>query len=140
ALKDNQELQGEVLDAMMPKDTGFFRDWKPFEHFRNTVLPNAVNARRAKRTFRVLSAGSSTGQEAYSAAIAIRENEEFKGWNVEVVGIDLSRTAIDAADRASYSQFDIQRGLPVKTLMRHFTKQNGAWTLGDNIRAIAHFK
>src|SRR5205814_2255950 len=76
----------------------------------------------------------------YSLAMAIRQTDAFKGWNVEVVGIDLSRTAVDAADRASYSQFDVQRGLPVANLMRHFSKQNGAWMLGDHVRAIAHFK
>ncbi len=77
----DQGLQSAVIDAMMAKDTGFFRDWKPFVHFRTVVLPNIRVARGAKTLFRVLSAGASTGQEAYSIALAALEAaSSFPDW------------------------------------------------------------
>jgi chemotaxis protein methyltransferase CheR len=141
ALPKDAELAGEVIDAMMAKDTGFFRDWKPFVHFRDVVLPNVLAARGAGRSLRILSAGASTGQEAYSLAIAIRENARFRDWHVEVVGIDLSPSAILAAERAHYSQFDVQRGLPIQALMRYFAKTpEGLWALDEPTRRMVRFK
>ena len=130
-------LQTTVVDAMMAKDTGFFRDWKPFVHFRTVVLPNIRVSRGMKARFRVLSAGVSTGQEAHSIAMTIRDvSSSFPGWQVEVVGIDISATAIAAAGKGIYSQFDVQRGLPVRTLLQYFTKQEDSWVLNEGVRGM----
>lgn len=134
-------IQTTVVDAMMAKDTAFFRDWKPFTHFRSVVLPNIRVSRGMKRSFRVLSAGVSTGQEAYSVAMSVRDlAASFSGWNIEVVGVDLSATALAAAAKGAYSQFDVQRGLPILRLLQHFTKKNDAWVLNDDIRGMVKFQ
>lgn len=133
--------QTAVVDAMMAKNAAFFRDWKPFTHFRSVVLPNIRVLRGMKRAFRVLSAGTSTGQEAYSVAMSVRDlASSFAGWNIEVIGIDISGTAITAATRGVYSQFDVQRGLPVLSLLRHFTKKDETWVLNDDIRGMVKFQ
>jgi chemotaxis protein methyltransferase CheR len=140
-LKDGDTtLQTAAIDAMMAKDTAFFRDWKPFTHFRNVVLPNLCVARGAKKTFRILCAGASTGQEAYSLAISIRDAKPFDGWATEVVGIDISASALATAARATYSQFDVQRGLPIRTLLQYFAKHDDAWALDDSLRAMVKFQ
>jgi chemotaxis protein methyltransferase CheR len=141
ALAGDAALQTAVIEAMMPKDTAFFRDWKPFEHFRTVVLPNLRVARGMKPHFRILSAGVSTGQEAHSIAMAIRDvAASFPGWSIDVVGIDLSSAAVAAASRGAYTQFDVQRGLPVRTLLQYFTKQDDSWLISDGIREMVKFQ
>lgn len=122
ALKTGEQALAEaVVEAMMAKDTGFFRDWKPFEHFRNRVLPNLLTARKTKHSFRILCAGVSTGQEAYSLAMILDGlGHALAGWQAEIVGIDLSPVALTVATAGLYSQFEVQRGLPVRTLLKHF--------------------
>ncbi len=135
------EMQADVIDAMMAKDTGFFRDWKPFEHFRTVVLPNLAVARGGKRAFRILSVGVSTGQEAYSLAMAILDaGRAFTGWQIEILGVDISASAIAAAARGGYSQFDVQRGLPIRTLLQHFNQHDDAWLVSDQVRAMVKFQ
>lgn len=134
-------LETAVIDAMMAKDTGFFRDWKPFMHFRTVVLPNIRVSRGMRAKFRILAAGVSTGQEAHSIAMTIKDvASSFPGWQIEVVGIDISASAIAAATRGSYSQFDVQRGLPIRTLLQHFTKHDDVWTISDNVRNMVKFQ
>jgi len=129
-------LQAATVDAMMVKDTAFFRDWKPFVHFRKVVLPNLAVARGLKRTFRILCAGVSTGQEAYSLAMCVRDAPGFENWNVEIAGLDLSASALKIADAACYSQFEIQRGLPIQTLLQHFTNEESFWRLNADVRSL----
>lgn len=134
-------LQASSVDAMMAKDTGFFRDWKPFVHLRTVVLPNLRVSRGMKASFRILSAGVSTGQEAYSVAMTIKDvSSSFPGWNVEVVGVDISAAAIVAATKGIYNQFEVQRGLPVRTLLQYFTKQDDSWSLSDQIKSMVKFQ
>lgn len=134
-------LQTAAVEAMMAKDTGFFRDWKPFVHFRTVVLPNIRVSRGMKASFRILSAGVSTGQEAYSVAMTIKDvSSSFPGWKVEVVGIDISASAIAAASLGAYNQFEVQRGLPVRTLLQHFTKRDETWVLNDAVRSMVKFQ
>lgn len=134
-------LQASAVDAMMAKDTAFFRDWKPFVHFSKVVLPNLLTARRERKQFRVLCAGVSTGQEAYSIAMGIRElAQQFSGWRAEIVGVDLSTSAITSAVNAHYTQFDVQRGLPIKALLRNFTKDEGGWQLNSGVREMVKFQ
>lgn len=134
-------LQTAAVEAMMAKDTGFFRDWKPFVHFRTVVLPNIRVSRGMKTSFRILSAGVSTGQEAHSVAMTIRDvSSSFPGWKVEVVGIDISAGAIATAAKGAYNQFEVQRGLPVRTLLQHFTKQDENWVLAETVRNMVKFQ
>ena len=141
ALGGDEALQTAVVEAMMAKDTAFFRDWKPFVHFRTVVLPNLRVSRGMKPRFRILSAGVSNGQEAHSIAMTIRDvASSFPGWDIDVVGIDISGAAVAAASKGAYSQFDVQRGLPIRTLLQYFTKQDDAWVINDAIRGMVSFQ
>jgi len=134
-------LREIVVDAMLSKDTGFFRDWRPFEHLRKVVLPNLRAARMGKRHLRVLCAGVATGQELYSLAMQITDaGESFLGWHVNAIGIDLSRPALNAAEAGLYNQFEVQRGLPVRMLMRHFTKEEDHWRISEGLRHMVSFR
>lgn len=95
---------------------------------------------RAKR-LRILCAGASTGQEAYSTALTVLESGWFvSDWDVDIVGIDLSEFALTVATRAAYTQFEVQRGLPIRVLAQHFTKQDDHWLLADAVRRMVEFK
>jgi chemotaxis protein methyltransferase CheR len=135
------DLGLEMLDAMMTKDTGFFRDWTPFVHLRDVALRDLSVARGAAKSLRILCAGVSTGQEAYSVALTVLDGGWLRdGREVEIVGIDLSTSALEIAARAAYTQFEIQRGLPVRTLAHHFTKQEEGWVLDEAVRRKVTFK
>lgn len=134
-------LQAALVDAMLPKDTGFFRDWKPFVHFQSVVLPNIVRARGLKKSIRILCAGCSSGQEAHSIAMSLRDAAgALGGWKAEIIGIDLSESAIGAAESGKYSQFDIQRGLPISKLLTYFTKQGEHWSINPGVGSMIEFK
>ena len=136
-----EDLALEILDAMMTKDTGFFRDWKPFIHLRDETLRDLSRARDSEKVIRILCAGVSTGQEAYSVALTLLESGWFlSDWEVDVIGIDLSLSALAIAARATYSQFEVQRGLAIHVLAHHFTKHEDGWRLDDAVRRMVEFK
>lgn len=136
-----EDLAAEMLDAMMTKDTGFFRDWKPFAHLRDETLRDLARARVANKKLRILCAGVSTGQEAYSVALTVQESGWFpSGWTIEILGIDLSLAALTVAERGRYTQFEVQRGLPVNVLVDHFTKHLDLWVLDESVRRMVEFK
>jgi chemotaxis protein methyltransferase CheR len=134
-------LARDVVEAMTTNESFFFRDDKPFQHFRAHALPRLVAARPAGSTVRVWSAASSSGQEAYSLAMIVAESSSLlAGRKVEIVGTDIARDQLARAREGVYSQFEVQRGLPVQMLMRYFHKQDANWRLTDNIRAMAQFR
>jgi chemotaxis protein methyltransferase CheR len=126
---------------MTTNESFFFRDDKPFLHVRMQALPRLVAARPAGSTLRVWSAASSSGQEAYSLAMIVAESTGLlAGRKVEIVGTDLARDQLARARDGVYSQFEVQRGLPVQMLMRYFRKQENNWRIADSIRAMAQFR
>lgn len=136
-----EDLAAELLDAMMTKDTGFFRDWKPFVHLRDETLCDLARTRAAEKRLRILCAGVSTGQEAYSAALTVLESGRFQpDWSIGILGIDLSAAALTVAGRGAYTQFEVQRGLPVTVLAHHFTKNLDLWVLEEAVRRMVEFK
>ena len=134
-------LAREVVEAMTTNESFFFRDDKPFAHFRTHALARLAAARSTATPLRVWSAASSSGQEAYSLAMIVAESTALLGGRkVEIVGTDIARDQLTRAREAVYSQFEVQRGLPVQMLMRYFRKEDSNWRLADNIRALAQFR
>lgn len=135
------KLINDIVEAMTTNETSFFRDSRPFDIFRETILPYMIETRSKQRALRIWSAACSTGQEAYSLAMIMEEMEaNLSGWRMEIKGTDISQEVIDKAKAAVYSQFEVQRGLPIKSLMQHFTQDGDTWSLNDNIRNMAHFE
>jgi chemotaxis protein methyltransferase CheR len=137
----SETLARDVVEAMTTNESFFFRDGKPFQHFRETVLPRLLASRPAGVPLRIWSAASSSGQEAYSLAMILAECKAAVGSRkVEILGTDIAREQLARAREALYTQFEVQRGLPVQMLMRYFKKEEGGWRLAEAVRALAQFR
>jgi chemotaxis protein methyltransferase CheR len=131
----------EVVEAMMTNESFFFRDKIPFEHFRNTVLPILMAARAAQRRIRIWCAAASTGQEPYSLAMCLKElGNLVEGWRIDILATDLSTEVLEKARAGIYSQFEVQRGLPIQLLVKYFTQVGEAWQIAPDIRAMVQFR
>jgi chemotaxis protein methyltransferase CheR len=140
--KREEVMLRDITEAMTTNESFFFRDQKPFIMFQKTLLPQLLTSRAPKKQIRIWSAAASSGQEAYSLAmICIEEAAKLQGWKIEIVGTDLSREMVERAKTGIYSQFEVQRGLPVTHLVRYFTQLGGdKWQIKDNLRAMVQFK
>jgi len=135
------ELAREVVEAMTTNETLFFRDLKPFTHLRQQALPRLHQSRPPGRPLRIWSAAASTGQEAYSLAMVLAESRaSLQGRPVEVLGTDLAREPVQRAREGLYTQFEVQRGLPVQMLVRYFDKEDAGWRVKAELRAAVKFR
>ena len=140
-LRTDRALQDEVVEALTTNETLFFRDTKPFEHLRLRALPRLHAERPPGMPLRIWSAAASTGQEAYSLAMLISEmGPALKGRAVQILGTDIARSTLVRAREGSYTQFEVQRGLPARMLVKYFTKESDGWRLIKPIRDMAEFK
>ncbi len=138
---DVEPLVTEVVEAMMTNESFFFRDKIPFEHFRDFIMPELLASRSAQRRIRIWCAAASTGQEPYSLAMAIREmSARVAGWRIEIVATDLSNDVLEKAKAGIYSQFEVQRGLPVQLLIKYFMQIGETWQVIPEIRAMVQFR
>jgi chemotaxis protein methyltransferase CheR len=134
-------LIAEVVDAMTTNETFFFRDKIPFEHFRDTMLPALIAARGPRRQLRIWCAACSTGQEPYSLAMSLMEmGAALDGWRIEIVATDLAREVIERARVGLYTQFEVQRGLPIALLLKYFTQIGENWQLVPELREMVKFR
>lgn len=138
--KDDRLLE-EITEAMTTNETFFFRDTKPFDTFRDVVLPQLLKARAAKKSLRIWTAACSTGQEPYSIAMLLKEEAaKMAGWRVEIMATDISQEVLEKAKAGLYSQFEVQRGLPIQLLMKHFQQVGEMWQIDSSIRAMVKFQ
>jgi chemotaxis protein methyltransferase CheR len=134
-------LTAEVVEAMTTNETFFFRDKIPFDHLKEAVLPALIRARAARRSLRIWCAASSTGQEPYSIAMCIKEmGAALAGWRTEIVATDLSLAVLEKSRAGVFSQFEVQRGLPIQLLVKYFTQSSELWQLNADIRAMVQFR
>jgi len=136
----SEALTAEVAEAMTTNETFFFRDKIPFDHLRETVLPELMRARANRRSLRIWCAASSTGQEPYSIAMCLKEFAALAGWRVEIVATDLSQAVLEKSRAGIFSQFEVQRGLPIQMLVKHFTQIGELWQLNADIRAMVQHR
>ncbi len=138
---DAESLRIQVTEAMTINESYFFRDKSPFDRFRDTVLPVLGVARAKSRHLRIWCAAASTGQEPYSLAMIIRSmQEKFSGWRIEIIATDISRQVLEKAKTGVYSQFEVQRGLPIQMLMQHFEQVGDQWRVSEEIRRMVQFQ
>ncbi|OAF05341.1 CheR family methyltransferase [Bradyrhizobium neotropicale] len=140
-----QKLQGlgssvlatSVVEAMTTNETFFFRDKVPFDHFRDTIMPEVLKARAGRRSVRIWCAAGSTGQEPYSLAMCLKEmGAALTGWRVEIIATDLSQEVLEKAKAGVYSQFEVQRGLPIQMLVKYFKQTGETWQINPELRAM----
>jgi chemotaxis protein methyltransferase CheR len=138
---DCETLAAEVVEAMTTNESFFFRDKIPFEHFRDTIIPRLIAARSQRRRVRIWCAAASTGQEPYSLAMAIKEmGDRLSGWQIEILATDISSEALRRAGSGIYSQFEVQRGLPIMLLLKYFKQIGENWQIAADIRAMVRFR
>jgi chemotaxis protein methyltransferase CheR len=137
---DAEALIVEVVEAMTTNESFFYRDKVPFDHFRETVMPALMAARRNSRRIRIWCAAASSGQEPYSLALCLKEmGKELRGWRVEIVATDLSTEVLEKAKSGIYSQFEVQRGLPVLMLIKYFAQVGEMWQIAPEIRGMVKY-
>ena len=137
---DAEPMIVEVVEAMTTNESFFFRDKLPFEHFRDTIMPALLAARASSRRIRIWSAAAATGQEPYSLAIALKEmGRELRGWRIEIIATDLSTEVLEKAKSGVYSQFEVQRGLPVMMLIKYFAQVGETWHIAPELRGMVKF-
>jgi len=135
------KVKDQVVDAMTTNETSFFRDNHPFEALRKSIIPALIERRAASRSLRIWSAACSTGQEPYSLAMMLKDNfPVLGGWKVEIVATDLSPSVLDRAREGIYSTFEVQRGLPIQMLVRHFDQQEPNWQIKRELRQTVTFR
>lgn len=136
----NEELLREITEAMTTNETLFFRDQTPFDQLEKVVLPRLLETRKEKRHIRIWSAGCSSGQEPYSVAMVAKQlGAALNDWRIDIVATDISRAMLDKARAGLYTQFEVQRGLPIAMLMKYFSQAGDKWELDPGIRAMVDF-
>ena len=136
----NPELIDEVVEALLNHETSFYRDLAVFRGLGQDALPRLAAARTRDRRLRIWSAGCATGQEAYSLAMLFdAQRTQWQGWEVEILGTDVSPQAIAQARSGLYSQFEAQRGLPITELIANFDADNESWRLKSALRERVRF-
>lgn len=134
-------LVKDVTEAMTTNESFFFRDGKPFDQFRDQVMPQLLQSRKDKRAIRIWCAACSSGQEPYSLAILLKEMEaKLAGWRIDIVATDLSTEILEKAKAGLYSQFEVQRGMPIQLLVKYFQKKDEMWQIDARLRAMVQFR
>jgi chemotaxis protein methyltransferase CheR len=137
----SEALIHDVVEAMTTNETFFFRDKTPFDHFKETVIPELIQARASRRSLRIWCAASSTGQEPYSLAMILKEmGPALNGWRIEIVATDLSPEVLEKSRAGLYTQFEVQRGLPIQLLVRHFKQVGAMWQLNADTKSMVQFR
>jgi chemotaxis protein methyltransferase CheR len=135
-------LADEVVEALLNNETYFYRDRAPFDLLLNGAIRRLERTRLPEKRISIWCAGCSTGQEVYSLAMAFAEDQvRWRGWKIDIVGTDVSRTAVERARAGLYSQFEVQRGLPVLQMIRWFEEEEGQqWRVSSQLRDSVRFQ
>lgn len=133
-------LVDELIDVMTTNETFFFRDNTPFNNFRESILPKFLESRANKKQIKIWCGAASTGQEPYSLCMILKElGPKVAGWDIPIIGTDLCVEALEKAKAATYTQFEVQRGMPIQMLMKYFTQDGERWKLNDEIKSMVKF-
>lgn len=140
-LGSNHGMATKVVEALVTSETSFFRDISPFEVLRKQVLPELIAARASERRLTFWSAACSTGQEPYTIALMLREYfPELANWQIMILGTDISTEVIAKANEGVYSQFEANRGLPAKLMIKYFKQIGTTWQLDSSIRDMVEYR
>ncbi len=137
----SRDLATKVIDAMTTNESSFFRDLQPFEALKTVIIPELMERRSKERTLNIWSNACSSGQEVYSIAMMLRESfPALAGWKVRLIASDLSTSILKKAQEGIFNQTEVNRGLPMPMLLKHFTKSGLQWQIRDEIRKSIEFR
>jgi chemotaxis protein methyltransferase CheR len=130
-----------VVEAMTTNESFFFRDKIPFEHFRDLIMPALLAARAREKRIRIWCTACATGQEPYSLAMSLKGlGAALAGFRIDIIGTDISTECLAKAKAGIYSQFEVQRGLPIQLLLKFFVQVGDAWQIAPELRGMVHFR
>lgn len=133
-------LHHQIVQAMTTNETSWFRDVHPYEALRTTVLPQIIERRRSEQSLTIWSAACSTGQEPYSIAMVLRDEfPELANWRIIILASDLAEDAVARGREGSYSQLEVNRGLPARQLVTHFEREGTHWKVSPKLRSMVRF-
>ena len=139
--RPNKVLEAEIIAALTTKTTRFFTEREALEYVVEQLLPARKQAGLGR--LRVLCAGGSSGQEAYSLAMLLNETPAnvFHDTPIDIVSIDICENTTERARSGHYGHFEVQRGLSIHRLLKHFTRQeDGGWKISDDMRLQIGFR
>ena len=133
-------LATQAVEALLNNETSFFRDSTAFNQLEMDALESLRKSRAATKRLRIWSTACSTGQEAYSLAMMLRDGGmRWAGWKFDILATDISGEAVDRAQAGRFSRFEIQRGLPVRTMLRWFREDGEEWTVDPALKRDIRF-
>lgn len=139
--KHNTAVVDDITEAMTTNESLFFRDTRPFDQFRDNVLPGLLRARLSQRRIRIWSAACSSGQEPYSLCMILKEQgSKVADYRFDILGTDISVEMVNKARAGLYTQFEVQRGLPIKLLVKYFQQQGDKWQIDPALRSMVQYK
>ncbi len=137
----DHQLEDRIAEAMTINETSFFRDPNVFETLRDHIIPDLLSRRQQVKQLTIWCAACSSGQEPYTIAMLLKENfPELKNWNVKILCTDYSLQMVERTRSGTYTQFEVNRGLPAKLLVKYFDRQGMRWSVKDDLRAMMEYR
>jgi chemotaxis protein methyltransferase CheR len=134
-------LATSVVEAMTTNESFFFRDKLPFDYFKTLMLPALMERRAREKRIRIWCNAASTGQEPYSLAMMLDSvGAALAGWRVDILATDISEAVLAKAREGIYTQFEVQRGLPIALLIKYFTQVGEQWQIAPDIRRMVSYR
>ena len=141
ARQGDRGIDTKIIEAITTHETSFYRDIQPFETLRKVLLPGFKNSRGALRKLNIWCAACSSGQEPYSIAMLLLEHfPDMASWPVRIFATDISERVLARAQTATFSQMDVNRGLPAAQLVKYFERQGTHWRLKPAVRQLVTFQ
>lgn len=138
--RPDEALERAVVEALTTHESSFFRDGKPFEHLAR-ILPELLAARLPGQPLRIWSAACSTGQEPYSVAMLVSDALASRAdRRVEILATDISAEILERARHGVFTQFEVQRGLPIRSLVKYFRQEGTKWRVAPDLAAMVRFE
>jgi len=138
-------LRRKIVDAITTNETSFFRDSAPFDLLRNKLIPELIDRRKRAGArivpIKIWSAACSSGQEAYSTGIVLKEMlGDLCSYDIRILGTDISDKVVAQASYAHFTRLELERGMPPEKVNKHFVQEGERWKVRDEIRALASFR
>jgi len=134
-------LQRKVIEAMTTTETLFFRDAKPYEALRRSIVPELIRLRDRERKLQIWSCGCSSGQEPYSLGMTLREHfPELATWSLKLIATDISTEMLARSRQGRYSELEVNRGLPNALRLKYFDQVGADWQIRDELRRMVEFR
>lgn len=140
--KSSKLFLWQIIESIAPSNTSFCRDYKVFKGFEDNLLPHLLELNNSTKRLKILSLGCSTGQEMYSVAMSIKKKlkDDYKKWNIDLLGLDISTDSIVKAQKGYYTEFEIQHGLNAKDILNNFRYDGNYWQANQDLVNMIEFR